>query len=453
MRREEILNGKVIEENDTEERNKNLKAIKENIVEEGKDVEERDIYMWLGHIKTFRNGDVNRLFQIFGTAENLFQNIYQDDIILCKLVEEGFIKNETRLEILSDDFIKWKDDLTIRMANSNVKCTTILDSDYPDRLHSLADRPLCLYYRGDITIAFGKHIIGMIGSRSPSQYGINVAMEFAREISRKGIIVVSGMAYGIDGISHRAVIQGCENGKTIAVLGGGVDICYPRTNFDIYTEMCENHLVLSEYEPGEQHISMHFPRRNRIISGISDGLLVVEATPKSGTMITVDYALEQGKYIYAIPGRIMDGLSKGTNSLIKQGAMLVDSPMDIICDRFGYDIIDKKEKRNGKKNKSITENFIHYDKEHIDTSRDKATNESKTTKESESRKERKAAKEKLSQEELKILKIIGYDPVYVDDIIRINNMKIAETIHILNSLEKKGLIRNIEQGYYVLSGL
>ena len=250
--------------------------------------------------------------------------------------------------------------------------------------------------------------------------------QFSRGLSNKGIAIVSGMAYGVDGKAHRSCIE--EKGKTIAVLGGGVDICYPRTNLDIYLEMCENQLVLSEYEPGEAHKTLHFPARNRIISGLADGVLVTEAALRSGTMITVDRALEQGRTVYAVPGRMTDLMSKGTNNLIKQGAILVDSTEDIVRDMLGIEESKTKQTRKTSARQANSSN---------------TTNEVSLAKDS-------ACNPSLNEKEKSIIGMLGYEPVFIDDLIRSNGMNIGETLGTLRHLEGLGLIVSVENSYYVL---
>ena len=372
----------------------------------------KDVYIWLSTIRTFRKGDTDKLTTLFKTPGELSESLRDKDVI-DRLVEKDIIKEETGAELLDSNIDMSIEKIYEDMQKSHISCVTIIDEDYPSRLLSIPDKPLCIYYRGDISLSEKEYIIASVGSRRPTHYGISMATEFASVLGSKGIVIISGMAYGIDAKSHQSCIE--AGGKTIAVLGGGVDICYPRTNMNIYHEMCEEHLVLSEYPPGTEHISLHFPLRNRLISGMSDGLLVIEAALRSGTLITTDYALEQGRNIYAIPGRADDMMSKGVNNLIKQGAALVDTPADIITDLTGVTL--KRRKRRPKPEEILDKN--------------------------------KAALH-ISNEEKNILGILGYEPIYIDDIIRANRMNISETIHSLRHLEQLGLIEAIEQSYYIL---
>lgn len=173
--------------------------------------------------------------------------------------------------------------------------------------------------------------IGIVGCREPSLYGINVAKRFAKGLSQNKFVIISGMAKGIDAAGHLGALM--ENGKTIAVLGCGVDIVYPKENKEIYVDILKKGgLIVSEYIVGTRPEAKNFPQRNRIISGLSSGVLVVEAREQSGTMITTDFALEQGKELYVIPGNIDSPTSEGTNNLIKEGARLVTSVKEIVED-------------------------------------------------------------------------------------------------------------------------
>ena len=188
---------------------------------------------------------------------------------------------------------------------------------FPERLREIPDSPSCIYYKGRLPEK-EEHTVGIIGARDGTDYGKAVARNLARELTKYGISIISGMAYGIDSAAHIGALD--AKGKTYAVLGCGVNICYPSVNQRLYYSILERGGIISEYAPGSPPLPHHFVARNRLIAGLSDILLVVEAREKSGTFITVDRALEQGKQVFAIPGRITDSLSKGCNRLIREGA-------------------------------------------------------------------------------------------------------------------------------------
>ena len=200
---------------------------------------------------------------------------------------------------------------------------------YPERLRNIDDPPKELYCLGNLELLNYKNNIAMIGSRNCSNYGERVAKDFAYNLAREDVCIVSGLAKGIDSFSHIGALNG--KGKTIAVLGSGLDNVYPKENIKLVEEIIKNNgLVISEYPLGTKPLKYHFPARNRIISGVSDSVLVVEARKNSGSNITVDFALEQGKDVFVIPGNIYSKTSDGTNFLITEGAIPVLSYKDIL---------------------------------------------------------------------------------------------------------------------------
>ena len=201
--------------------------------------------------------------------------------------------------------------------------------DFPDKLRLIPDPPFGLFYLGSLPDG-DRPAVAMIGARQCSEYGRCMAEYFARSMAKAGVQIISGMAMGIDGISQKAALK--AGGKTFGVLGCGVDVIYPLSNEKLYYEMIQNGGAVSESVPGTEPKAGLFPQRNRIISALSDVVLVVEAREKSGTFITVDTALEQGREVYTIPGRCTDDLSVGCNRLIRQGAGAAIRPEDILED-------------------------------------------------------------------------------------------------------------------------
>ena len=206
----------------------------------------------------------------------------------------------------------------------------IEDKEYPEQLKNIYDPPLKLYVLGNKEILNQKGI-AIVGTRKATEYGKKVAFQFAKELCGKGINIISGLAVGIDTYAHMGAIQPKCTGKTIAVLGSGLDEIYPKENIDLAKQIIKSGgCIISEYPIGTKPENLNFPQRNRIISGLSEGVLVVEASEKSGSLITADFALEHGREVFAVPGNIYSNVSRGTNNLIKQGAKLVDNYMDII---------------------------------------------------------------------------------------------------------------------------
>ena len=213
------------------------------------------------------------------------------------------------------------------LKQSNNHLITLSDSHYPQALLEISDPPPILYAKGDLSVLTRK-AIAMVGSRNATAQGERNAEEFAFSLCNAGLCVVSGMALGIDGAAHRGALR--AKGATIAVVGTGLDIVYPAKHRGLAHQIVEHGLILSEFPLGTPSRAQHFPRRNRIISGLSIGTLVVEANIQSGSLITAKLAAEQGREVFAIPGSIHSPVSKGCHQLIKQGAKLVDNIQDIV---------------------------------------------------------------------------------------------------------------------------
>jgi DNA processing protein len=206
-----------------------------------------------------------------------------------------------------------------------IRIVTMLDAEYPEILKTIHDPPLVLYVRGELT---KDHGLGIVGSRKATHYGLNVADRMAYQLAQTGFTIVSGLARGIDTAAHRGALK--AKGRTVAVLGAAIDQLTPPENAELAAAIEKSGAVISEYPLGRQADRQTFPYRNRIISGLSAGVLVVEAGFKSGSLHTADAALEQGRSVFAIPGRIDHPAAKGTNHLIKNGAKLVDNVGDIL---------------------------------------------------------------------------------------------------------------------------
>ncbi len=215
------------------------------------------------------------------------------------------------------------------MEKVGAKIITIFDTVYSPNLKEIYDPPVVLYVRGEIKEE-DKFAVAVVGTRRPTQYGRSVAHKLARELVQRGFTVVSGLARGIDACAHRGALEG--GGRTIAVLGCGIDIAYPQENKELMEEIVRRGAVISEFAPGVPPQPWHFPIRNRIISGLSLGTVIVQAPEGSGALITADLALEQGREVFAIPGNIEDPRSKGPHQLIKEGAKLVEFVEDIITE-------------------------------------------------------------------------------------------------------------------------
>lgn len=216
----------------------------------------------------------------------------------------------------------------IKKDEDNITIITQEDEAYPDSLRDIPDAPLVLYLVGDQTLLQSNYMLSVIGTRKPSEEAFQKLSHIVKPLIKAGWIIVSGLAYGIDSYAHELTVQNHE--KTIAVLGSGFYHIYPKAHTNLCRRIARNGLLVSEYPPIVQPRKHHFPERNRIISGLSEGTLVIEAAEKSGTMITVDQALDQGKDIYAVPGSPIIPQTIGCNRLIQDGAKLVISATDIL---------------------------------------------------------------------------------------------------------------------------
>lgn len=209
---------------------------------------------------------------------------------------------------------------------------SIESKEYPEQLREIYDAPLKLYVLGNKEI-LNQTGVAIVGSRNATEYGKRVALQFSKDLSKNGINIISGLALGIDTCAHLGTLHQDCIGKTIAVLGSGLDEIYPKQNISLARKIIHmGGCLISEYPLETKPEKMHFPQRNRIISGLSKGVLVVEASEKSGALITADFALEQGREVFAVPGNISNFTSVGTNNLIKQGAKLVASFEDIVIE-------------------------------------------------------------------------------------------------------------------------
>jgi DNA processing protein len=207
------------------------------------------------------------------------------------------------------------------------RVVTLADDDYPAMLREIPDPPLVLHVRGDASL-LSRMSVAVVGSRRASPYGVNAASHLARQLAGAGLVVVSGLARGIDAASHHASLE--AGGTTIAVLGTGIDVIYPRSNARLYARIAERGLIVSEFPPGTPPRPENFPIRNRLISGLSHGTVIVEATRRSGSLITARMAAEQNREVFAVPGSIFSAGSEGAHRLVQYGAKLVHDADDIL---------------------------------------------------------------------------------------------------------------------------
>lgn len=263
---------------------------------------------------------LKKLLEVFSKPENIFKATYE------KLTSITGIGSKIASGILT--FRKTDLDKEFDLIKKHkLKLVICEDKDYPENLRHIYAPPLVLYIKGEIKET-DRFSIAIVGSRRASFYGLSSAEHFAGELSGEGLTIISGMARGIDTYAHRGALR--QGGRTIAVIGSGFNHIYPAENKGLAEEIAQNGAVVSEFPIDTRPLSNNFPRRNRVISGLSLGVLVVEAARNSGALITADFALEQGRDVFALPGKIDSGTSFGTNELIKQGAKLASSVEDIM---------------------------------------------------------------------------------------------------------------------------
>ncbi len=264
---------------------------------------------------------INAFLQYDPTLNLIFEMSKSDFVKIFKMKSE-------HVELFFRDLHEYTGlQLLEKYKKENISIITIFDLKYPMLLKQIYDPPWVLYYIGDPSLLVSRSL-AVVGTRTPSKYGLHSMKKILVPIIRRKWTIVSGLALGVDGFAHQLAIE--EKGKTIAVLGAGFYHIYPSHHRKLAREIAINHLLLTEYPPNQPPRKWQFPLRNRIISGLSSGTLIVEAKEKSGSLITADQALEQGREIFAIPGSILNENSIGTNQLIQQGAKLVLKSEDIL---------------------------------------------------------------------------------------------------------------------------
>ena len=293
---------------------------------------------------------------------------------------------------------------------------TIDDKEYPKNLKNIHSPPKALFVNGAF-LEQDDMAVALVGSRRPSVYGLEICEKLAFELAVRGVTVVSGMAIGIDTAAHKGALR--AKGRTIAVLGSGHGHVYPPQNKKLYEEIARCGAVVTEFENDIEPLPYNFPQRNRIISGLSLGVVVVEAARNSGALITADFAAEQGREVLAVPGKISSLTSAGTNELIKDGARLVQSADDILEE---LSIVEMKTVSNQGKDR-IEEKILKKTKSYIYNS--------------------------LTDDERKVYKSLSDEPVYIDEILKKSGLATTRATKVLLDLELKRLIRELPGKQYV----
>lgn len=367
-------------------------------------MKKEDFYWyWLNNIAGIGRVAIRKLIEEYEKPENVY---FADKKAISLLLQK---------ENLIESFFlsKRKDVIEQGMEKLHTKNITFLHREsvnFPRRLYNIPDAPYGLYLKGSLPEE-DKKAVAIIGARSSTRYGKEMARFFGRELSKCGISVISGLARGIDGMAHMGALEG--NGYTLGVLGGGIDRVYPEENYKLFMQMERAGGIISESNIGVPPVAGLFPQRNRLIAGFSDGILVIEAMEKSGTFITVDQGLEQGKEIFALPGRILDVKSRGCNNLIKLGAHMVTEVSDILE-------ILHLDSKNVKENSNIQDIG---DKTH---------------------------KKSLAPLEKIVYSCLRIESKYLDDIIEEVKLAPQDVCMILNKLVIEGAVEETTRNYYAI---
>lgn len=341
----------------------------------------------------------------------LIEFFHQPDLIFkeCseKLLQTGIINQQCCSQIHNPETLKNAEQLIEKTEKAGITLLTLSDPLYPQYLKEIFAPPPLLFVKGDLSI-FKKHAVSIVGTRTPTQYGKAATLQIVKGLVENNLTVVSGMARGIDTIAHESTLS--MKGSTIAVLGCGIDVVYPKSNLDLWERIGSRGILVSEFDPGTPPESYNFPRRNRIISGLSAAVVVVEAGERSGSLITSDYALQQGREVFAVPGPITSSLSNGTFKLLVDGA----TPA-----RSGYEIAESLSMvtLSALKRTSVATPL----KKQVD----------------------------LPENEQNIFSHISDQPLRIDELLELSGCSLNDAFGILLNLELKGLIKQVCGQQYV----
>lgn len=361
-------------------------------------------WYWLNNIPGLGRVTVARLLENFASPEEIYHA--SDSDMIC-----FFDMNRTKCSF--NNFSMSKNEETViysyeRLAEHHVTFVHPESSSFPERLKVIPDPPYGLYVKGRMPEREQK-AVAIIGARNSTHYGREMARYFGRELSKCGLTVISGLARGIDGMAHQGALE--AGNYTLGVLGCGIDVIYPQENYELFAQMEISGGIMSESGLGVTPVAGLFPQRNRLISGMADGILVVEAREKSGTFITVDQGLEQGKEIFALPGRVLDQQSAGCNHLIKLGAHMVTEVSDVL-------------------------EVLHFEGKHGD---------SKSIKNLTGQTD---GKNLLAPLEKIVYSVLSVEPKYIDDIIYETRLAPGEVCMYLNKLVMSGVVEEPARNYY-----
>lgn len=359
---------------------------------------------WLNNIEGLGNRTKKELVNYAGSPKEVYGMPLSD---IQKLVQERKWKNLERAKTEKAVIADYK---SFMENKSGMRFIPMLHPEYPAKLLQTDDAPFALYVQGKLP--HGQiPAVAVIGARQCSEYGRHMAERCGMELAEAGIQVISGMARGIDGIAQGAALR--AGGEVYAVLGCGVDICYPEQNRNIYEQLKTRGGICSEYLPQTAPRPQLFPPRNRIISGLSDIVLIIEAREKSGTLITADMALEQGREVYALPGRVTDSLSEGCNRLLRQGAGVFVSVKEML-EENGW---QKKNRHTFEKSQQTEKNYASQEE----------------------------------QEKERVLSSLDFYPLSISELLLRTNMEYRRLIYLLFQLGMEGRVRQISADSYILT--
>lgn len=380
-------------------------------------------WLWLTGTGYFSASKITCLFDVFDDIEDIYKAKSYDNV--NNLTERD-------KKTLMDKNLDGAKAILETTKKSDVKILTFDDKDYPDMLRKIIDPPYVLYLKGKVLPWDRLLTIGVVGKRRCGEYGRIVTVNLCRELVRAGVTVVSGMARGIDSIAANTALR--NGGETIAVLGSGIDVIYPPEHDKLYEAIAKNGAVITEYPPGTQAIGHHFPERNRIIAGLSRGVLVTEADMRSGSLITARCAFENNRDVFAVPGNILEPKYAGTNSIIQSFAKLVTCGKDIL-DEYPYEMsLINKERQEKEENRENTEDTEY--KETINNSLNISVNDKKYA--------------MLSDNEKKVIELLIKRNMHIDEIIRESKIQAGELNTIIVMLELKGLVGKMPGNNYKL---
>ncbi len=385
---------------------------------------EKELYwLWLTTIEGITGYDITALLERFETAEDIFNSKNYDGIIGIKSAVKSKLKDKS---------LKKAEKALSDAKSVDAEVITFDSVNYPDILRYTENPPHVLYLRGEMPNWDRLLMIGVVGTRDATDYGIAATKKICTELAENGVTVVSGMARGIDAVAARSAIM--AGGKTIAVLGCGVESAYPPENQALMNDIIKNGAVISEYPIGSLPLKTHFPERNRIISGLSRGVLVTEAPKRSGALITARYAVDNGRDLFSVPGSIFKDFCAGTNMLLGTGAKAVTSGQDIL-DEYTYEIERLKIE---KPKKNVFRTIIGSGSEK------KVNNEMSI-----SINDRKY--QSLSEDEKSIAELLIEANMHIDEIKRRSGIDIPKLTPILSMLEFGGYIKKLPGNYYKLN--